>query len=303
MGNPSKNNDEATRLVNLSTTTRPLGVIHVSGPDSAHFLNGQLSADVAKLSVGSATLAGLHSRDGRAIAVLRVLCVSTAEFYLVLPRERVQDVAARLAKFIFRAKTKLADASDTWHVMGHSEAPESVGTDTAPSATWSATRWISLAPANASPSAATAPAAALAWQRADIAEALPQVYAATNELFVSQMLNLDVLGGIAFDKGCYTGQEVIARAHYRGKVKRRMQRFATHESARIELGASITLTQGEQLKVVDKIDLPDGATEFLAVGAPPTAALDTSADVEATPAPGEMRVHATRLEMPYALPN
>ena len=54
---------------------------------------------------------------------------------------------------------------------------------------------------------------------------LPQVYAATSETFVAQMLNLDLLGAIAFDKGCYTGQEVIARAHYRGRVKRRMQRW------------------------------------------------------------------------------
>ena len=60
---------------------------------------------------------------------------------------------------------------------------------------------------------------------ADIAEGLPQVYAATSEAFVAQMLNLDLLGAIAFDKGCYTGQEVIARAHYRGRVKRRMQRW------------------------------------------------------------------------------
>ena len=60
-----------------------------------------------------------------------------------------------------------------------------------------------------------------------IAAGEPQVFAATSEAFVAQMLNLDLLGAIAFDKGCYTGQEVIARAHYRGRVKRRMQRFVT----------------------------------------------------------------------------
>ena len=63
------------------------------------------------------------------------------------------------------------------------------------------------------------------WERADIAAGLPQVYTATSEAFVAQMLNLDLLGAIAFDKGCYTGQEVIARAHYRGRVKRRLQRW------------------------------------------------------------------------------
>src|SRR4029453_9123009 len=65
------------------------------------------------------------------------------------------------------------------------------------------------------------------WRALDIAAGLPQVYATTSEAFVAQMLNFDVLGSVAFTKGCYTGQEVIARAHYRGRVKRRMQRFLT----------------------------------------------------------------------------
>jgi tRNA-modifying protein YgfZ len=193
--------------------------------------------------------------------------------------------------------------SDTWHVVGSTEPPAPLGSNAAASAPWSATRWISLVRASAAPEEATAAAAALAWQRADIADALPQVYAATNELFVGQMLNLDVLGGIAFDKGCYTGQEVIARAHYRGKVKRRLQRFATQGSASLAAGANLTSTQGEPLKVVDAVDLPDGTTEFLAVAALPTAALDAAADAEIAPASDATRAIAIRIEMPYELPN
>ena len=68
-------------------------------------------------------------------------------------------------------------------------------------------------------------AAELAWRRADVAAGLPHVYAETYEAFVAQMLNLDLLGGISFAKGCYTGQEIIARTHYRGAIKRRMVRF------------------------------------------------------------------------------
>ena len=70
----------------------------------------------------------------------------------------------------------------------------------------------------------------------DIAAGVPQVYAATSEEFVAQMLNLDALGAIAFEKGCYTGQEVIARAHYRGRVKRRMQLFLTHAAQELTAG-------------------------------------------------------------------
>ena len=74
------------------------------------------------------------------------------------------------------------------------------------------------------------------WERADIAAGLPQVYLPTSETFVAQMLNLDLLGAIAFDKGCYTGQEVIARAHYRGRVKRRLQRWHARAAARAAPG-------------------------------------------------------------------
>ena len=81
------------------------------------------------------------------------------------------------------------------------------------------------------------------------------------------MLNLDVLGAIAFDKGCYTGQEVIARAHYRGRVKRRMQRFVTHAPRALQPGDAAELTDGRSFKVVEAAQHADGRCEFLAVGA------------------------------------
>jgi folate-binding protein YgfZ len=88
---------------------------------------------------------------------------------------------------------------------------------------------------------------------------------ATSEVFVAQMLNLDALDAIAFDKGCYTGQEVIARAHYRGRVKRRLQRFVSREAATLAVGESGTLADGRAFKVVEAVTLADGRREFLAV--------------------------------------
>jgi folate-binding protein YgfZ len=99
----------------------------------------------------------------------------------------------------------------------------------------------------------------------DIADGEAQVYAATSEEFVAQMLNLDALDAIAFDKGCYTGQEVIARAHYRGRVKRRLQRFRSRGPVRLAAGESGTLADGRAFKVVDAVQLGDGRCEFLAV--------------------------------------
>jgi folate-binding protein YgfZ len=100
----------------------------------------------------------------------------------------------------------------------------------------------------------------------DISAGVAQVYAATSEEFVAQMLNLDALGGISFEKGCYTGQEVIARAHYRGRVKRRMQRFLSREPVTgLAPGVSGQLADGRTFKVVEAAELANGRCEFLAV--------------------------------------
>jgi folate-binding protein YgfZ len=97
------------------------------------------------------------------------------------------------------------------------------------------------------------------WERADIAAGLPQVYAATSEAFVAQMLNLDLLGAIAFDKGCYTGQEVIARAHYRGRVKRRMQRWHNLSGTHLEPGQTAQAGDGRTVVVVRTVNDGPGA--------------------------------------------
>ncbi len=114
------------------------------------------------------------------------------------------------------------------------------------------------------------PARREVWRQLDISAGLPQVYGATSEEFVAQMLNLDLVGAIAFDKGCYTGQEVIARAHYRGRVKRRLQRFRTRGPLELAPGDSGELADGRAFKVVEAVRLEDGRCEFLAVAPLPT---------------------------------
>jgi folate-binding protein YgfZ len=132
-----------------------------------------------------------------------------------------------------------------------------------------------------------------------VANGEPQVYAATSGEFVAQMLNLDVLGAIAFDKGCYTGQEVIARAHYRGRVKRRLQRFRSAEPLTLKPGDAGELADGRPFRVVDAVRLADGEAEFLAVA--PLAGAAPAADE--TPArEGAPRLAAAQLPLPYALP-
>jgi folate-binding protein YgfZ len=177
-------------------------------------------------------------------------------------------VAARLSKFLLRAKAKIADVSNEWDVL-----------------------------------------ALLNQQRIEVEHALniangiPQVYAATSEQFVAQMLNLDVLDAISFTKGCYTGQEVIARAHYRGRVKRRMQRFRTVAAAALEPNDTGQLKDGRSFRVVDAVTLPDGRAEFLAVTTI-TSQGDDEGDTPVASAPPSQApsIEAESLPLPYELP-
>src|SRR5215831_14095612 len=95
-----------------------LGVLRVQGPDAASFLQGQLSNDVQRLGAERSLLAGYHNPQGRAIALLRLVWLGSEDLLAVLPRELVPAVAARLAKFVLRAKVKIADQSSAWRVTG-----------------------------------------------------------------------------------------------------------------------------------------------------------------------------------------
>jgi folate-binding protein YgfZ len=305
-----------------------LGVLRVRGPDAQSFLQGQLSNDLMRLATDRSLLAGYHNPQGRVIALLRMLQLAPEDLLAVLPRELVPTVIARLSKFILRAKVKLVDESQSWRINGllASGAPadatqggvspaaaarqvaalpaalDSVAHDTAAVAVRVAqqpARWLLLTPtAQPPPTDATALVPPETWRRAVIASGEPQVYAATSEEFVAQMLNLDALGAIAFDKGCYTGQEVIARAHYRGRVKRRLQRFVTRAPHALKPGDTGTLADGRGFEVVDAVPQPDGRCEFLAVA--PLAESESAAAVPA--AASAERLAAESLPLPYPLP-
>ncbi|TLY76454.1 MAG: folate-binding protein YgfZ [Gammaproteobacteria bacterium] len=309
-----------------SVSLDSLGVLRARGADVVSFLQGQLSNDVALLGPGRSLLAGYHNPQGRVIALLHLVQASADEVLAILPRELTAAVASRLAKFILRAKVRLADESPLWRLTGL-VAPGSPA-DPAPAFAGALpgalndsarlgeaiavrigarpARWLVLSSAGAASASAPLafagcpPMAFERWRALAVAAGEPQICAATSEQFVAQMLNLDVLGAIAFDKGCYTGQEVIARAHYRGRVKRRLQRFVTHSPLRLEPGDAGELSDGRAFKVVNAVALADGRCEFLAVA--PLAGTDSAAG---RPQPGAERatvISAQQLALPYPLP-
>jgi hypothetical protein len=285
-----KSADDTSELVALAD----LGVLRIAGADTERFLQGQLSNDMQRLGSGHTQLSGYHNPQGRVIAVLQLVRTAPDAVLAVLPRELAAKVAQRLAKFILRANVKIEDLSEKWRVdglIGQAE-PAAGGQGFVARVSADADRSLHIRRADEGERARGDPHR---WRQLAIERGEPQVYAATSEEFVAQMLNLDVLGAIAFDKGCYTGQEVIARAHYRGRVKRRMQRFRTTSTQELSPGSAGRLTDGRAFKIVDAVGTEDGACEFLAVVA-------RGARDEAQPSAEIPMIEATALPLPYALP-
>jgi len=206
--------------------------IHVHGEDAATFLQAQLSSDVTAVDAGRGQLSAWHDPKGRALAVLTVMPAPDG-YFLAMPREVAEAVMRRLAMFVLRSRVRIEAGPPVAGQLG-GPAPFSGG----PASTdWAADssdggvavrlpgreRWLVAGPA-----AASAPAddeTRRAWELEAVRAGLPEVYPATSGAFVAQMLNLDALGGVSFTKGCFPGQEIIARAHYLGRVKRAMRRF------------------------------------------------------------------------------
>jgi tRNA-modifying protein YgfZ len=213
------------------TSTSTLSTILASGAEARTFLQGQLSADVTALTPGSVLLACCNSPQGRVQAVMW-LVERTEGIALLLPEVMAAMTAARLRKYVMRSKVSIDLAPLVIAPAQPHSTPAGVSlTGPRGHQELDGISYLRLPGhaellrvqrhAQAQPSAEPDGR----WHLDDIRAGLPQVYPATHEVFVAQMLNLDLLGGISFQKGCYTGQEIIARTHYRGAIKRRMFRF------------------------------------------------------------------------------
>ncbi|QPF73954.1 folate-binding protein YgfZ [Roseateles sp. DAIF2] len=233
------------------------GVISARGEEAAKFLHGQLTQDLVLQSTEQARLAGYCSAKGRLLATLLAVKTGADELLLALPAELLAPTLKRLSMFVLRAKCKLADASAELAVWGLAgEAARAWLGEAAPAAVWGVTqrdgaRVVRLPDgANALPrylllqgTAAAAPDLpaldAADWSWAEVEAGLAWVRQPTVEQFVPQMLNLELLGGVNFQKGCYPGQEVVARSQYRGTIKRRTFLFATEDAPAPQVGQEL----------------------------------------------------------------
>lgn len=230
-------------------------IISATGEDALTFLHGQLTQDVVGQPADRASLAGYCTAKGRLLATL-VMWRTPAEpaepagvrWHALVRADLAEALVKRLSMFVLRAKAKLS-VSAALHAFGvRASAEQAAVLQSAaggglpdqpwqrvdlPTGTWIAApsadgpRWWWIASdaqleANRHMAAQLGRGSTQDWQAADLAAGIPWIGSLTQDLFIPQTVNLELAGGVSFTKGCYPGQEVVARSHYRGTVKRRM---------------------------------------------------------------------------------
>jgi folate-binding protein YgfZ len=269
-----------------------LAVLRVTGKDAGAFLQGQLTNDTRRLADGSTQLAALNTPQGRVVAILRLRQDGDA-IYALLPAGLAEAVAVRLRKFVLRAKVAVELAGDLRPVStGATEPGGRLTFDYAPGRAVSAVPTAAVA---ATVNPAAAPDAAdhgNEWTAADIAAGLPQVLPETSGSFVPQMLNLDLLDAISFTKGCYTGQEIVARTQHLGRIKRRSFRYRLPAGVAPAPLAPLFLDGTKVAEVVMSATVRD-AVELLAV---------TSLEARGRALQTEDGREARMVELPYPVP-
>lgn len=257
-------------------------LVAVTGDDAADFLHGQFTNDVKALQPGHAQWNGWCSAKGRLVATF-LLARRADGFLLMLPAEIAAAFSRRLSMFVLRSKVKIADASagfERYGIAGPGAADfvrgewgsvpakmESTAKDGAVCIALDESRFVALVPPGTLRLAAT-PAARETWDREAIASGVPTIVAATQEAFVPQMANFELVGGVSFQKGCYPGQEIVARTQYRGTLKRRMAVAHVGGEARPAPGDSVySAAFGEQAAgtVVNAASAAGGGFDILVV--------------------------------------
>ncbi len=214
-----------------------LTTLELTGEDAQAFLQAQVPSDVRQLNAETAQISGWCTAKGRLLTTFVVWRVENG-YRLILASDVAEAIAKRLKMYILRLKVQVVRLEDP--VVGLFNPPATLGAFALPSDTWQVcqaegvtairldnTRALltGTASALAAVTAGTLQGPTDAWLRADIAQGFPLVTQATSEHYVPQMVNLDKLGGVSFKKGCYPGQEIVARTHYLGKIKRHLYRL------------------------------------------------------------------------------
>ncbi|MEC9376046.1 MAG: hypothetical protein VYA80_06705 [Pseudomonadota bacterium] len=243
--------------MNLKVNKPQIGSIRISGDDSLNFLQGQLTQDLGGLSENSPLMSGWANSKGRLLCVTFLISWKKS-IWMILPESIQESVANRLKMYVLRSKVKIDIANS--NITISNKEPEfssskycfekenkiffrtKIGTGLCLDLNHQQTLEENKSLDD--------------WRLANIEAGIPSVWPTTTETFVPQMLNLDLLGAISFEKGCYVGQEIVARTQNLGRIKRRMYRFICSTSQDAYPGDKIYLDGKESGEIVDAIRVP-----------------------------------------------
>lgn len=291
-GNP-KQERQATATGDVIADLSNFSVIRIRGGDATTFLQGQLTNDIQRLDKSHSQISAYCNAKGRMLAIFRIFTRDSA-YLLQLPASLLGTILTRLRMYVLRAKVKLDSADEELQRVGFA----------GPQAEEILDRRVGVVPRGdvscitdgdltvmrlpgvrprfevvAAPQTIKGlwervegdfvPVGAPAWAWLDIVAGVPNVYPETSEVFVPQMANLEILGGVSFEKGCYTGQEIIARMQYLGKLKQRMYRahlFTSEQMPRPGDAIYAPDVPGQAVgTVVDARASPESGYDMLAV--------------------------------------
>jgi folate-binding protein YgfZ len=272
---------EPTPLHGVAPITH-LGIIKIVGEEAAKFIHSQLTHDFSLLDLHSARLAAFCSPKGRMQASFVGFKLSATEILLVCSADILPATLKRLSMFVMRAKAKLSDASAEYTIcglLGNATKPIADQVDS----TWAkadtdAGTVVNLYPADGVPRQLwIAPVGtpvpqgqalpAELWLWTEVRSGVATLSAPVFEAFVPQMLNYESVGGVNFKKGCYPGQEVVARSQFRGTLKRRA--FVVHADAAMEAGAEVFAADDDSQPVatiVQAAPAPQGGFDAILSG-------------------------------------
>jgi len=266
--------------------------LRISGADAARFMQGQFTCDLGEVTAQQSRFGAHCTPKGRMVGSFRVCLLGENDYLLGLPADNAATVAANIRKYIVFSRATLSTPDDSWIAFGlaGTRAAEAVTAifGRAPAEILGqvgdarglcvrlpgeALRFEAWLPATAAEefwravTAILAPGSSRRWELAHIRAGLAEVHAATTDLLVPQSLGMDRWGGISFTKGCYTGQEIVARTRYKGQLKRLLYHFVGAAAEAPAIGTSLQQVDSDSAAgvVVAAVAIGDGHVEGLAV--------------------------------------
>ena len=269
--------------LNGATRLNHVGIIKIEGAEAAKFIHGQLTQDFSLLDTTEARLAALCSPKGRMLASFIGYKDAQGTIFLICSADLLASTLKRLSMFVMRAKARLSDVSDQYTLYGLA------GDAVVPAGATMGTPWgktdlpdtavvINLYPAdgvprqlwigaNNTPAPTAQPLRNELWLWGEVRSGVATLSAPLSDQFVPQMLNFESVGGVSFKKGCYPGQEVVARSQFRGSIKRRA--FLVHATAALQAGDLIYAAADPEQEcglVVQAAPAPEGGFDAIISG-------------------------------------